>query len=88
MPGPITDCCMSTGPTPALRISSIASGSSRFSARMKSARVIMDAAGSRFRQTRTMEDARALSSLAQHSLASSVRTGHVPSITDPASTTA
>ena len=92
MPGPMMACDKSTGATgeltPPRVISSSASGSTALSSRRNSRREMVGAAGSRWRQTRTMLEARALVSILTLPVVSSVRIGQVPVSAKPALSTA
>ena len=79
MPGPIEAWAMSTGAIAASCNVCSAAGSSARSARRNSPRVTLGASAGRLRQTRTMEEARALAASLQRIRSLSVRIGHVPS---------
>ena len=84
MPGPMADCARSTGAMLLAWSFCRAGFGSRFSALMKSRRVHMGASAGRLRQTRTMEEAKALVPCAIDLPGLSVRTGQVPVNENPA----
>ena len=77
MPGPMLACARSTGAMLPRWRSRSAAGSSRLSALRKSRRVVRGASSGRGRQTRTTEDAKALTRTLRATV-SSVRMGQVP----------